>query len=107
MAEYLIQQHGFTRLYLTVSPVTPLIENTEDDRGLRLSSPKQVHDDQHHTFDDVDSLLDFTTRSWRDDFVTTDIWDDAALDLLVRRPFFLLVSVDAPVSLRWNRFKDR
>lgn len=26
---------------------------------------------------------------------------------MLRRPFFLLVSVDAPVSVRWQRFKDR
>jgi dCMP deaminase len=29
------------------------------------------------------------------------------VDALLRRPFFLLVSVDAPVSVRWQRFKDR
>lgn len=39
--------------------------------------------------------------------MTTDIWDDTVVDALLRRPFFLLVSVDAPVSVRWQRFKDR
>jgi dCMP deaminase len=29
------------------------------------------------------------------------------VDALLRRPFFLLVSVDAPVSVRWQRNKDR
>lgn len=39
--------------------------------------------------------------------MTTDIWDDKVVDALLRRPFFLLVSVDAPVSVRWQRFRGR
>lgn len=39
--------------------------------------------------------------------MTTDIWDDSVVDALLRRPFFLLISVDAPVSVRWQRFRDR
>lgn len=39
--------------------------------------------------------------------MTTDIWDDRVVDALLRRPFFLLISVDAPVSVRWQRFKNR
>jgi dCMP deaminase len=52
-------------------------------------------------------LLDFVTLRWRERWVTTDIWDDRVVDALLRRPFFLLISVDAPVSVRWQRFKDR
>lgn len=58
-------------------------------------------------FADADALLDFVTLRWREHWVTTDIWDDAVVDALLRRPFFLLVSVDAPVSVRWKRFVDR
>lgn len=58
-------------------------------------------------FSDVDSLLDFVTLRWRERWVTTDIWDDEVVDALCRRPFFLLISVDAPVSVRWQRFKQR
>lgn len=47
------------------------------------------------------------TLRWRERWVTTDIWDDSVVDALLRRPFFLLVSVDAPVSVRWKRFTDR
>ena len=47
------------------------------------------------------------TLRWRERWVTTDIWDDKVVDALLRRPFFLLVSVDAPVSVRWQRFNDR
>ena len=47
------------------------------------------------------------TKRWQERWVTTDIWDEGILDVLSRRPFFLLISVDAPVSLRWERFKNR
>lgn len=60
-----------------------------------------------HTFVNVDALLEFVTLRWRERWVTTDIWDDKVVDALLRRPFFLLISVDAPVSVRWQRFKDR
>lgn len=59
------------------------------------------------SFKTADELLGFVTASWREHWVTTDIWDETVLDVLIRRPFFLLVSVDAPVSVRWERFKAR
>jgi dCMP deaminase len=63
--------------------------------------------DEQFTFADVDALLDFVTLRWQERWVTTDIWDGDIVDALLRRPFFLLVSVDAPVSVRWKRFTDR
>jgi dCMP deaminase len=39
--------------------------------------------------------------------VTTDIRDESILELLLRRPFFLLVSIDAPLTTRWTRHKQR
>lgn len=63
--------------------------------------------DAQYAFPNVDALLDFVTLRWREPWVTTDIWDEGVVEALLRRPFFLLVSVDAPVSVRWQRFKDR
>ncbi|KAJ5123453.1 Deoxycytidylate deaminase, partial [Penicillium atrosanguineum] len=54
-----------------------------------------------------DSLLDFATKRWQERWVTTDIANGETLNRFLLRPFFLLVSVDAPVSLRWKRFSDR
>jgi dCMP deaminase len=59
------------------------------------------------SFGTADALLDYVTASWKEHWVTTDIWDEQVLDVLLRRPFFLLVSVDAPVTIRWERFKAR
>jgi dCMP deaminase len=59
------------------------------------------------TFPDIDSLLDFVTKRWREHWVLTDIYDDATIESLLRRPFFMLISVDAPVTQRYQRFSDR
>jgi dCMP deaminase len=58
-------------------------------------------------FSNVEALLEYVTTRWREHFVTTDIWDEPTLEALIKRPFFLLISVDAPVSMRWKRFKER
>jgi dCMP deaminase len=62
---------------------------------------------QSHTFTSTEDLLDFVTKLWRERWVTTDIHNETILDKLLRRPFFILVSVDAPVSVRWKRFQAR
>lgn len=49
-------------------------------------------------------MLDYATKNWRSHFVTEDI--PAHVDLLdpfLKRPFFLLVEVDAPLLVRLAR----
>jgi len=58
-------------------------------------------------FESSDALLDFVTKRWRDRWVTTSIQTEDELDAFSRRPFFLLVAVDAPLTLRWKRFVAR
>ncbi|GAB0135717.1 hypothetical protein EsDP_00004044 [Epichloe bromicola] len=62
---------------------------------------------QARTFASPEALLDYVTLRWRSRFVTTDIPTEAALDVFVRRPFFLLLSIDAPLTVRWRRFQQR
>ncbi|QUC15887.1 uncharacterized protein UV8b_00128 [Ustilaginoidea virens] len=54
-----------------------------------------------------EDLLDHVTLRWQSRFVTTDIPTEAVLDVFLRRPFFLLLSVDAPLTVRWRRFQLR
>lgn len=106
IAEYLIQQQGFQLLELASK--TPHITNPEDDLRLQASEIRKKGDTQpRHTFENADVLLDFATKRWQERWITTDIADASTLDRFLLRPFFLLVSVDAPVSLRWKRFADR
>ncbi|KAF2846771.1 hypothetical protein T440DRAFT_492500 [Plenodomus tracheiphilus IPT5] len=105
IASYLVEEHRFTRIRLARTAATPEVEKSASSAHVPSVESRPVH--QQHTFPDVDALLDFVTLRWRERWVTTDIWDDKVVDALLRRPFFLLVSVDAPVSVRWQRFKDR
>lgn len=85
-AQYLVDHHGFTRLYLNQSRDKP---------------------DDKFTFHTVGDLVDFVTTRWMQRWVTTDVHSEEILDVLERRPFFILISVDAPVSVRWKRFQNR
>lgn len=104
-AEYLVQHHGFLRLHLPSD--LQLAGNAPDDIKRLLPSVTDEKGTRGLTFPDVDSLLEFVTKRWREHWVLTDIHDEATLELLLRRPFFLLLSIDAPVSLRYQRFTER
>ncbi|KAL1982565.1 hypothetical protein VTN96DRAFT_1222 [Rasamsonia emersonii] len=108
IAEYLIQEQGFQLLELVNKNPLQISDGPDDDFLLQASDirRKSGHGSDL-VFETVDALLEFVTKRWRERWVTTDIWDGATLDRLLQRPFFLLVSVDAPVSLRWQRFRDR
>lgn len=56
-------------------------------------------------FTDPARLLDYVTRNWRENFVTEDITTRAVLEPFLKRPFVLLVSVDAPTLTRYKRYQ--
>nr|POE74398.1 deoxycytidylate deaminase [Quercus suber] len=99
---YLISQHGFNPLRILRSVSTPAIEKSASEA--HVPTGDNVH---HKTFSNVSDLLDFATANWQDKFVTTSIHDQKAVDALAHRPFFVLLHIDAPISVRWQRFKDR
>ena len=49
--------------------------------------------------------MDFVTKRWQRNYVLEGIADQIVLEALVKRPFFLLVSIDAPIGLRWRRLQ--
>ncbi|PGH13793.1 hypothetical protein AJ80_06181 [Polytolypa hystricis UAMH7299] len=101
VADYLIQNHGFHELRLAQSP-NRFAEEHEFEPALSKSPSRERAD----FFQTVDELLTFVTKRWQERWITTDISDVSTLEKLLIRPFFLLVSVDAPVSLRWRRFTE-
>ncbi|KAI5927000.1 cytidine deaminase-like protein [Camillea tinctor] len=126
VARYLIDHHGFKKLRLESqhlfgqapgdgdATTTTTLPNTNEDgenvipvhskqQGLP-ASPSVAAD---YTFSTTGALLDFVTKHWRARWVTTDIHDEAVFDALSRRPFFILISVDAPVTVRWQRHQER
>ncbi|KAK2461544.1 hypothetical protein APHAL10511_006007 [Amanita phalloides] len=54
-------------------------------------------------FSNSNEMLDYVTRRWQDNFVTSDLRTREQIEIFVKRPFFLLVSVDAPLCDRFRR----
>lgn len=55
-------------------------------------------------FPDIDVLLDYVTSKWRQNFVISHIENIESLHKLQKKPFFLHISIDAPLLLRYNRY---
>ncbi|KAI1270334.1 cytidine deaminase-like protein [Xylariaceae sp. FL1019] len=66
--------------------------------------PTSLDIGSEHSFPSTTSLLDFVTKNWRSRWVTL-ITSESVLDALSRRPFFILISVDAPLMVRWKRYQ--
>lgn len=101
--DYLIDRHDFTPLALQRTAVTPIIEKSASDAHV----PEQDEHPSAITFSCINGLVDWATANWQGNYVTTSIHDEQVVDALSRRPFFILVHVEAPISVRWQRFKDR
>lgn len=117
VARYLVTAHNFTALGIA-RPSSCQIEagvSTIHEEVIEATSPPETGNPSssayvvapEHVFLDADALLDFVTKRWRVRFVTTDIWNESVLDVVYKRPLFMLVSVDAPVFVRWGRFVQR
>ena len=106
----MIQHEGFQLLELATKP-THITDEPEDDLRFQASEIRKNRKDRDAQsdliFDTPEAMLDFVTKRWQEKWVTTDITDVLTIDRFLLRPFFLLVSVDAPVHLRWKRFSDR
>ena len=105
VASHLVREHNFKLLHLERTASTPSVEKSASNATVPHGDEEEK--EKSVSFRTAELLLDFVTAHWRERWVITDIWDENVLDVLTRRPFFLLVSVDAPVSVRWERFKAR
>ncbi|KAJ7225355.1 cytidine deaminase-like protein [Mycena pura] len=72
------------------------------------TSPHQIstHNKNPRCFSSPSSLLDYVTRNWRVDFVTVDLCTRNIIEMFVKRPFFLLLSIDAPLFDRFHRLNS-
>lgn len=108
VADYLVHHKGFTRIYLARTSASQLEGSASPTSESDASEQNNLfHDTKAYVFPSVESLLNFITKKWQHRWVTTDIWDEHILESLLHRPSFLLVGVDAPVSVRWKRYKTR
>nr|CAG8611660.1 5483_t:CDS:2 [Entrophospora candida] len=86
VANWLVTVHGFTLLSLK-----------KDDQYVQNA----LH------FDSAEDVLLYVTKNWLDNFVTYEIYNNTILEVYRKRPFFLLVSVDAPITIRYQRCVER
>ncbi|TPX15705.1 uncharacterized protein E0L32_000039 [Thyridium curvatum] len=128
VAQYLVDHHGFKRLRIAAAQPPKPAPNGAAAGVLDLATPESevppaalngaykqqqvllpVHPPRQAavTCASAEELLEFVTKRWRQRWVTTDIPTEAVLDTFARRPFFLLISVDAPTTVRWRRYQQR
>ncbi|KAL1670700.1 cytidine deaminase-like protein [Schizophyllum commune] len=79
--------------YLVDKGFTPLALAEAEPDNLRFSTTSE--------------MLAHVTRHWTDHFVTMDLGTRALLAPFMRRPFFMLISVDAPILLRYRRARSK
>lgn len=59
------------------------------------------------TFASSSDFLDYATRNWRCNFVTRDLTSRVKLIEFMKRPFVVVVSIEAPLMVRWRRSQSR
>ncbi|KAF8510002.1 cytidine deaminase-like protein [Hysterangium stoloniferum] len=72
--QYLISKHKFQPIVLNVSNTTQTL-----------------------TFEKWEPLLTYVTQHWQESFVTCDLDTPQLIEQFIKRPFFQVVSVDAPL----------
>lgn len=108
MADYLIQNHNFTQLYIDRPCGTPALEKRQSiTTSLASVSLTPSISNETKSFSNAEVLIDFVTSNWQNNYVTTSLWSQSILDILSHRPFFILISVDAPVTVRWQRYQTK
>ncbi|OIW31557.1 hypothetical protein CONLIGDRAFT_592262 [Coniochaeta ligniaria NRRL 30616] len=125
VAQYLVEHHGFKYVYTQPSSHPeqnghrPTTNGDVEDEVQKLDLtpvpthrdaadlPLKISRDKLIPFATPDLLLDFVTKHWQERYVTADLPTEAVLELYSRRPFFLLISIDAPLGVRFARFRAK
>ena len=58
-------------------------------------------------FNTTIDLLTYVTRNWQQNFIIRDIHQLKGWELLLKRPFTLLVSINAPCIQRYKRLQSK
>lgn len=95
VTQYLVDHEQFIQLDLVT-------DQREEDQVTRCNMRNRTTSAEN-TFATPEALLEFVTKRWNQRWIIARIESSSFLELLQRRPFFLLVHIDAPVSLRWER----
>ncbi|KAI9503922.1 Deoxycytidine monophosphate (dCMP) deaminase [Coemansia spiralis] len=109
VANYLVNSLDFTRLFLESGRGEFKRRAGTAAIGNHTGSIEEVKkgNNSNHVFKTTKDIMSFVTPRWRKNYVTTDVTSVFDISLLRKRPFVLLVGVDAPTSLRYKRYCTR
>lgn len=80
-----------------------LVAVDNENGGNTSEGPSEQSELEAHKFFNIDDLLDYVTANWRLNYVISHIEGMEDLQKLQKRPFFLHISIDAPLLLRYKR----
>lgn len=69
-----------------------------------ISSNKKSPSGEIVLYENSDDLLNSVTSQWMDNFVTSDVQHIDDIDLYIKRPFFLLITVDSNLLIKYKRY---
>lgn len=78
---------------------TPISANFSFEQNVQNNGQRE----QPLWFSSAEQLLEHATQNWRSNFVTRDLNTVELLQGFLKRPFFMLVGVDAPLMTRFRR----
>ena len=87
-----------TSFLMMNSPITPSFSALTDVPPSATGAVEEQKTFSRHT-----DLLDYVTKNWQSDFVTIDLTSQVLLEKFSTRPFFMVISVDAPILVRYHR----
>jgi len=113
IANYLIEKFNFSEIYLqhndTDNEILNLTTtNVIDYYNKKTTLGKEIMKNKNAiVFNDTNELLNFVTCNWNKNYVFFSECISSDLLLLKKRPTFLLISVNAPITKRYQRFIEK
>ncbi|KAK0547542.1 Deoxycytidine monophosphate (dCMP) deaminase [Tilletia horrida] len=104
VAQYLEQNLNFRRTFLTGASHHA---HSAFDAAPSESHAAVDHPQDELVFDTSDALLEYATVHWREPLLTLDLASEYDIKAFLKRPFFILLGVQAPLSVRWQRYQDK
>ncbi|KAF9360847.1 Deoxycytidine monophosphate (dCMP) deaminase [Mortierella sp. AD094] len=95
--------YGFTPLYLRTLSISTTNSLSAIKSDIKTKPQNGDQGSQEHRFDTIESMLDYVTLNWMKHFVTCDVHTVQGIAILRKRPFFLLLSVESPMMVRYRR----
>jgi len=113
IANYLVENFQFKEIYLQHNNIDDELVNFTTTNIIDSCNKKTVigkeviNNSDAIVFDDTHKLLDFVTCNWNKNYVLFSECISPDLLLLKKRPTFLLISVNAPITKRYQRYIEK